>query len=219
MRAFRRGSTAMRERSTRVSKVDPPTSAVVVTGASSGIGESTAVRLAQRGYLALAGVRNERDAQRLAALHANILPLHLDVADVRSIETAARMVEANGVPVIGLVSNAGIVVAGPLEHVPLDELRRQFDVNVFGAIAFAQTFLPLLRGRRSRIVFVGSISGRLAIPYIAPYSASKFALRAIAEAWRVELAPSGIAVSLVEPGSVKTPIWQKGRNERDEMFA
>ena len=97
---------------------------------------------------------------------------------------------------------------------PIAELRRQFDVNVFGALGVVQAFLPALPEGRGRVVFVGSISGRLSTPYIGPYSASKFALRAIADALRMELAPAGIAVTLVEPGSVKTPIWAKGRAAR-----
>src|SRR6202011_4384482 len=104
-----------------------------------------------------------------------------------------------GLPLRGVVNNAGIAVAGPLEFLPVDELRRQFEVNVFGAVEVAQAFLPQLRPTRGRLVFVGSISGRLAVPFIAPYSASKFALRAFADALRVELAPAGIAVSLIQP--------------------
>ena len=101
---------------------------------------------------------------------------------------------------------------------PLAELRRQFDVNFFGAVAVTQAFLPHLRAARGRLLFIGSISGRLAIPFIAPYSASKFALRAVADAWRVELRSAGIAVALIEPGSVRTPIWEKGRAGRERLL-
>jgi NAD(P)-dependent dehydrogenase (short-subunit alcohol dehydrogenase family) len=156
-------------------------------------------------------VRNDADASRLAAMHGNIRPLHLDVTDPASIEAAEGGVAASGIPLHGLVNNAGIALGGPLEVLPIDELRRQFEVNLFGAVAVTQRFLPLLRKAPSRIVFVGSISGRLAVPYIAPYSASKFALRAVADALRVELAPLNVVVCLIEPGSVKTPIWAKGR--------
>lgn len=185
--------------------------AVVVTGASSGIGAAAAQALAEKGYIVYAGVRAEEDAQRMNALHENIRPLWLDVTDAESISGALRDVRTRGVPLIGLVNNAGIALGGPLETLPLSELRRQFDVNCFGAIAVTQAFLPLLRERPSRLVFVGSVSGRIAMPYIAPYSASKFALRAFADALRVELAPAHVAVCLVEPGSVATPIWGKGR--------
>ena len=118
----------------------------------------------------------------------------------------------------GVVNNAGIAVAGPLEFLPVDELRRIFEINVFGALEVSQAFLPQLRAQRGRLVFVGSISGRLAVPFIAPYSASKFALRALADAMRVELIQAGVAVTLIEPGSVKTPIWAKGRASRDALL-
>ena len=193
--------------------------AVVVTGASSGIGAGAALLLAREGYLAFAGVRNDADAARAATLHEHVRPLLLDVTDRDSIDAAARQVEDSGHVLRGLVCNAGVAVAGPLEFLPVDELRRQFEINVFGAVATAQAFLPQLRASKGRLVFVGSIAGRLAVPFIAPYSASKFALRAIADAMRVELREAGIAVSLIEPGSVKTPIWQKGRDSRETLLA
>jgi NAD(P)-dependent dehydrogenase (short-subunit alcohol dehydrogenase family) len=192
--------------------------AVVITGASSGIGAASAEALAREGFLAFAGVRTEADAAKVAALHQNVRALRLDVTDHDSIKAAAVNVAACGVPLFGLVNNAGIAVGGPLEYLPLDQLRRQFEVNVFGAVAVTQAFLPQLREQRGRIVFVGSVSGRIAVPYIGPYAASKFALRAIADALRVELAPAGIFVSLIEPGSVKTPIWQKARDSREALI-
>jgi NAD(P)-dependent dehydrogenase (short-subunit alcohol dehydrogenase family) len=191
---------------------------VVVSGASTGIGQATVELLARNGYVAFAGVRNDADAQRLAALHPNVRPITLDVTSPDSVAAAKREVEAAGVPLIGVVSNAGIALGGPLETLPIAELRRQFEVNVFGALHVVQTFLPLLPEQRGRVVFVGSIAGRLATPYIGPYSASKFALRSLSDSLRVELAPTGIAVSLIEPGSVKTPIWQKGRDNQAQLF-
>jgi NAD(P)-dependent dehydrogenase (short-subunit alcohol dehydrogenase family) len=193
--------------------------AVIVSGASTGIGAATVELLAQEGWIAFAGVRNETDAARLAAVHPNIWPILLDVGDRASIDGALKSVLAAGIPLRGVVSNAGIAVGGPLEHLPIDEIRRQFEVNVFGALALAQAALPHLPEGRGRIVFVGSISGRLATPYLGPYSASKFALRAFSDALRVELAPVGIGVSLIEPGSVKTPIWRKGRAGKDRILA
>jgi NAD(P)-dependent dehydrogenase (short-subunit alcohol dehydrogenase family) len=166
--------------------------------------------LAQTGLFVFAGVRNDADAARLAAMHPNIHPLRIDVTDAASIDAAARDVANADISLRGLVNNAGIAVGGPLELLPIDDLRRQFEVNLFGQIAVTQRFLPLLRKAPSRLIFVGSISGRLAVPYIAPYSASKFAMRAVADALRVELAPMNVAVSLIEPGNVKTPIWSKG---------
>jgi NAD(P)-dependent dehydrogenase (short-subunit alcohol dehydrogenase family) len=191
--------------------------AVVITGASSGIGAATAELLAREGFLTYAGVRTPEDGARTAALHENIRPLRLDVTDRDSIAAAAGVVAKGGAPLHGLVSNAGIAVGGPLEFLPVDELRRQFEVNVFGAIAVSQAFLPQLREARGRIVFVGSVSGRIAVPYLGPYAASKFALRALSDALRAELAPAGVFVALVEPGSVKTPIWQKGVASRAQL--
>jgi NAD(P)-dependent dehydrogenase (short-subunit alcohol dehydrogenase family) len=193
------------------------TSAVVISGASTGIGAATTERLARDGFIVFAGVRSENDAQRLRELGANVRPVQLDVTDAAAIEAVRREVADSGISLRAVVSNAGIALGGPLETVPIDELRRQFEVNVFGALALVQAFLPALPPGIGRVVFVGSISGRLATPYIGPYSASKFALRALADALRMELAPANIGVTLIEPGSVKTPIWQKGRAERHRM--
>lgn len=193
--------------------------AVFVTGASTGIGYAVAARLARSGFAVFAGCRKESDAQRIARADGAIRPLLVDVQDARQVADAARAVEAFGIPLRGIVNNAGIAVAGPLEYLPIDELRRQFEVNVFGAIAVTQAFLPQLRAARGRIVFVSSVSGQLAPPYLGPYAASKFALEAFADSLRMELAPFGIAVSVVQPGNVKTPIWAKGRAAKDELVA
>ena len=187
--------------------------AFVVTGASTGIGAAAALGLAQMGSVVFAGVRNKTDGERLERQHPNLRPLHLDVTDSASIAACAQAVRSSGFTLAGLVNNAGIVVAGPLEYVSEAELRSQFDVNVLGQIAVTQAFLPQLREGRGRIVFIGSVSGRITMPYIAPYSASKFALRALVDGLRFELEPDGIHVVLIEPGSVKTPIWRKGREQ------
>jgi NAD(P)-dependent dehydrogenase (short-subunit alcohol dehydrogenase family) len=193
--------------------------AVVVTGASSGIGAALVELLAREGYVALAGVRGEAGVAAAETLHSDVRPLRLDVTDRASIDAAARAIAESGLPLRGVVCNAGIAVAGPLEYLPVDELRRQFEVNLFGALEVAQAFLPQLRAARGRLVFVGSSSGRLAVPFIAPYSASKFALRALTDGLRVELAPFGVSVSLVEPSAVKTPIWAKGRASKPALMA
>lgn len=192
--------------------------AVLVTGASSGIGFTSARVLAEAGLTVFAGVRSDEAAASVSAQHSAIRPLRLEVTDVSAIADAVREVERSRCALAGIVNNAGIAVAGPLEYVSADELRRQFEVNVVAPIAVAQAFLPRLRADRGRIVFVGSISGRFAVPFIAPYSASKFALRALADALRVELAPQGVSVSLIEPGSVKTPIWEKGRRAHQRSW-
>ncbi|MCL5258607.1 MAG: SDR family oxidoreductase [Firmicutes bacterium] len=197
----------------------PAERAVVVTGSSSGIGRATALRLAGNGWIVFGGVRSEADGERLAALHPNLRPVILDVTNAADLAEAARSVALRGVPLRGVVSNAGVAVAGPLEFLPLDAVRRQFEVNVFGALAVTQTFMPLLRTTRGRLVFVGSIAGRLSPPFVAPYAASKHALAAFADSLRVELHDSGVRVALVEPGPVATPIWEKGRAGKDALIA
>lgn len=192
--------------------------AVVVTGASTGIGAATVAELARAGFVAFAGVRNDADAAAAERSHPGVRALRLDVTDAASISAAAETVAASGLPLRGLVNNAGVAVGGPLEFLPIDELRRLFEVNLFGTIAVTQAFMPALRRDRGRLVLVGSISGRLAIPFVAPYSASKFALRAFSDALRNELRPFGVAVSLIEPGNVKTPIWAKGRAGKERLL-
>jgi NAD(P)-dependent dehydrogenase (short-subunit alcohol dehydrogenase family) len=196
----------------------PP--AIVITGASTGIGEACALALDGRGCRVFAGVRSEADAQRLRGRSSpRLTSLHLDVTDAATIAAAARRVdEAVGeAGLAGLVNNAGIVVAGPLELIPLDQLRRQFEVNVIGQVAVTQAFLPLLRRAAGRIVNMGSLNGRIAAPYLAPYAASKHALEAISDALRSELRAWGIEVSLIEPGSIATPIWDKSFAAADQL--
>jgi NAD(P)-dependent dehydrogenase (short-subunit alcohol dehydrogenase family) len=180
---------------------------VLVTGASSGIGEACALRLARNGWRVLAGVRKAGDAP------AGTEEVLLDITDAEQAHAAADAVDE----LHGLVNNAGIAVAAPLEAIPLDELRRQLDVNVVGQVAVTQALLPALRRARGRVVFVGSIAGRSALPFLAPYAASKHALEAIGDALRMELAPWGTHVSIVEPGSIATPIWTKGAAIADEI--
>jgi len=183
----------------------------VVTGASTGIGEATARRLVQRGFEVFAGVRKEADAERLRS--AGATPVTIDVTDERSVAAAASQVaDALGADagLAGLVNNAGTTVPGPIEFVPLDELRRQFEVNTFGQIAVTQAFMPLLRRAGGRIVFVASVGARTAVPFIGPYGGSKAAISSLADSLRQELAPSRMHVSVVEPGTVVTPIWEKG---------
>jgi NAD(P)-dependent dehydrogenase (short-subunit alcohol dehydrogenase family) len=186
---------------------------VVITGASTGIGAACALALDRAGFRVFAGVRRAPDGERLRGRASGRLsPVIVDVTDEASIDAAARTVGAavGEAGLAGLVNNAGIAVAGPLEYLPLADLRHQLDVNVVGQIAVTQAFLPLLRRARGRIVNIGSISGRLATPFLGPYAASKFALEALSDALRGELRPWGLHVSLIEPGSIATPIWSKG---------
>jgi NAD(P)-dependent dehydrogenase (short-subunit alcohol dehydrogenase family) len=171
----------------------------LVTGASSGIGAACAMRLARSGWRVLAGVRRKGDAPQ--GTHEVLL----DVTSEEQIRAASdRVGELDA-----LVNNAGIAIAIPLEFIPLDELRRQLEVNVVGQVAVTQAFLPQLRRSRGRVVFVGSIAGRSALPFLGPYAASKHALEAVADSLRLELRPFGIEVSIVEPGSIKTAIWTR----------
>jgi NAD(P)-dependent dehydrogenase (short-subunit alcohol dehydrogenase family) len=180
----------------------------LVTGASSGIGAACAERLARAGWQVFAGVREQ------GAAPAGTTELLLDVTDAPAIEAAAAAV---GDRLDGLVDNAGIAIAAPLEHLPLDELRRQLEVNVVGQLAVAQAVLPALRAARGRLVLVGSIAGTSALPFLGPYAISKFALEAMADSLRVELEPDGIHVSLIRPGTIATPIWSKPQPLADTL--
>jgi NAD(P)-dependent dehydrogenase (short-subunit alcohol dehydrogenase family) len=209
--------------------------AALITGTSTGIGRATALRLARGGWTVLAGVRDPAAGELLQqelsqdsagrADGGRLIPLTLDVTDAGQISAAARRVEeeaAGGLETArggldALVNNAGIGVGGPLELVPLPELRRQLEVNVVGQVAVMQAVLPALRRCRGRIVFVSSVGGRVATPFLAPYAASKHALEALGDALRLELRSSHVRVALIEPGSVATPIWDKGRDEADRL--
>lgn len=193
---------------------------VVITGASTGIGRACALRLDRMGWRVFAGVRKPADGEALCAKASpRLTPVELDVTGEASIARAAEQVVAatGDAGLAGLVNNAGISVAGPLEFLPLDELRRQLEVNVTGQVAVTQAFMPLIRRGNGRVVFMGSISGRLATPFLGPYAASKFALEALADALRIELRPWRIPVSIIEPGSIATPIWEKGQAAADEL--
>lgn len=185
--------------------------AVVVTGAAKGIGRACVIRLARSGFRVYAGVRKLEDGEALRTEGgANIVPLVVDITAADTVASGAATVRANlgDMQLRGLVNNAGIAVAGPLEFLPVAELRRQLEVNVIGQVAMIQAFLPMLRESGGRIVNIGSIAGRSALPMTGPYSASKFALEAITDALRVELMPAGVDVIILEPGMIATPIWQ-----------
>lgn len=177
-----------------------------MTGASTGIGRATAERLARAGYDVIPGLRRDEPLPEPVKP-----PVLLDLADPDSIAPAAKQVldRADG-NLVGLVNNAGMNVNGPFEVVGLDEWRLQFEVNLFGHIALSQALLPALLANRGRIITVGSIGGRMTLPFLGTYSASKFAVRAWVDAMRLELAPHGVRAVLIEPGAIATPIWQKG---------
>lgn len=197
-------------------------SAILVTGASTGIGESCALDLAQMGFQVYAGVRRIEDANALRGKASGRLePVILDVTKAETIEATRTHIEraVGDAGMVGIVNNAGIVVAGPMEFVGLDDLRRQLEVNVVGQVAVTQAFLPLLRKSHGRVVNIGSIGGRMAVPFTGCYAISKFAMEAFSDALRMELKPWGMHVALVEPGAVKTPIWSKSKETGSAMRA
>jgi NAD(P)-dependent dehydrogenase (short-subunit alcohol dehydrogenase family) len=180
---------------------------VLISGASRGIGRATALRLAGAGWTVYATVRREADGEELAAEAPGDLvhPLRLDLTDDEGI---AALGEALPERLDAIVNNAGIVVSGPLETLSAADLREQFEVNVVGAVALTNLVLPRLRESRGRIVFVSSLSGRVSTPMTGAYNASKFAIEAIADAWRLELRRWGIKVILVEPAMTDTDLWR-----------
>lgn len=185
---------------------------VLVTGASTGIGAACALDLDKLGFRVFAGVRKQADGEALQQQASQQLtPVILDVTLPDTIEQAAAKIEAavGDDGLFGLVNNAGILVPGPLECVALADIRRQFEVNVFGVVSVTQAMLPLLRTARGRIINMGSISGKAAPPYLGAYSASKFAIESITDVFRMELSRWQIDVSIIEPDTVATPIWGK----------
>ncbi|HZG48663.1 MAG TPA: SDR family oxidoreductase [Thermoleophilaceae bacterium] len=188
---------------------------VLVTGASSGIGHATALHLGQIGFDAVGAVRRDEDSERLRA--EGLRTVRLDVTDADSI--AAARSELGAGPLAALVNNAGIAVAGPLEFLPLDQLRNQLEINLIGQLAVTQAFLPALRAGRGRIVNVSSIGGRVALPLVGAYNASKFALEAMSDSLRRELRSQGLDVIVIEPGGVRTPIWRKGNDLAERIAA
>lgn len=192
---------------------------VVVTGASSGIGAATARLLAERGFRVFAGYRKPEDAGPLREVGA--VPLRLDVTEEESVAAAREEVArgTTGRPLLGLVNNAGIPAAGPLELVPLEELRRALEVNAVGALATTQAFLPSLRENGGRVVMMSSVSGRLPMPFAGPYAASKFALEALSDSLRRELSAFGVDVVVIQPGAIRTAIWEKVEEMDLERYA
>lgn len=196
----------------------------VVTGASSGIGKQAAQQLADQGWNVYAGCRSSSAADELTALHPRITPLFLDVTSDSDVREAAASVSGTvGVSGIdALVNNAGIAITGPVETVPMDDIRQQFDINLFGVLRMTQEFLPLLRQGKApgRIVNVSSVVGNVTLPYWSVYCASKHALESISDGLRIELQQQGIKVVLVKPGPVKTPnFWGRTVDHADGLRA
>lgn len=181
---------------------------ILVTGASTGMGAATVRELASRGHHVLAGVRREADGRDLESDH--VRPVTLDITRSEQITELAALVEADGRPLRAVINNAGIAVNAPVEVLPMAEWRRQFDVNFFGHIEVTQALLPALLRSRGRVVMMSSVGGRLAQPTYGAYSGSKYALEAVSDALRRELAPHGVKVVIVEPGAVRTEMVGRG---------
>jgi len=197
--------------------------AVLLTGAGSGIGAATALRLDRAGIRVFAAVHDPADGTILARQSSPNLSVHtVDVTDRSSVEGLAEAVSSQlgADPLTAVVNVAGEGIGGPLEILPIESLRHQLDVNVIGPVSVTQCVLPLIRrGRGGRVVFVGSMGGLVAVQFAGAYHASKYAIEAIGDAWRQELAPDGIWVSIVEPGPVATPIWAKAVESLDRLPA
>lgn len=193
---------------------------VVITGASTGIGRSTAEYLAAKGWQVFAGVRKEKDGVVLTEADARIKPILLDVTNPEQVDAAVETVRAalDGQKLTGLINNAGIANMGPLAVQPLDQFKAHFDVNVFGLLRASQAFAPLLgmdeslAGKPGRIVNITSVGGRLASPFLGAYTATKHAVESMTDSLRRELVIFGIDAIAVGPGAVKTPIWDKAED-------
>nr|WP_171782333.1 SDR family oxidoreductase [Isoptericola halotolerans] len=181
---------------------------VVVSGASTGLGAATTRTLAERGFHVLAGVRREQDGERLRQAGAE--PVNLDVTHAEDIARLAARIDASGKPLRAVVNNAGLAANAPVETLPLEDWRAVFDVNVFGAVALTQALLPALHRSSGRVVNITSIGGKVAMPAFGAYSGSKFALEAISDSLRQELAPHGVQVVIVEPGGMRTEMGSRG---------
>lgn len=192
---------------------------ILITGSSTGIGEACALRLDQLGHQVYAGVRRESDGDRLRSKASDRLsPVIIDVTDQASIDAAAKRIDSEVGRLDGLVNNAGVGRGGPIEFLELDEWKDQFEVNVFGQVAVTKTMMPLVRkSPAGRIVFIGSIGGRVSTQSLAPYNASKHAIEAIGDSLRQELHPWGIQVAIVEPGAIRTDIWDKANDTLERL--
>ena len=196
---------------------------MLVSGASTGIGRATVAELVRGGFHVWAAVRSEADEEALRGEYGDAVGVvRLDLTDGDSIEAAGRLVSAAG-PLHGLVNNAGVALPGPLEHMPIDVFRRQIEINLVGQLALTQAMMPALRlargqGADARIVMIGSIGGRVAGPMLGAYHAAKFGLAGLTDSLRAELAPFGVRVILIEPGSVATPIWKRGGVAADTLI-
>jgi NAD(P)-dependent dehydrogenase (short-subunit alcohol dehydrogenase family) len=180
---------------------------ILVTGASSGIGREVTISLAKEGHKVLAGIRSKADKINLEKISKNIIGVYLDVAFAESIEKAFLYVLKKTDKIDCIINNAGIAIAGPMEFMPIDMLKEQFDVNTFGPVAVTQKFLPLMN--EGKIINISSMSACGIIPFIAPYAASKAAMDILFYSLSLEIDNPNIKIVSIKPGVIKTPIWNK----------
>ena len=196
--------------------------AVVVTGASTGIGRATVVELVSAGFQVFATVRREADAESLRQqFPERVTPVIMDLLDEDSVRAAGEVINSAG-PLFGLVNNAGAALPGPLETIPIEVFRRQIEINLTAQLLVTQVMLPALHRSAeqigdARIIMIGSIGGRLSGPILGGYGAAKHGLVGLSSSLRAELAPFNIKVLLIEPGAIATPIWDRGRAAGDEL--
>jgi NAD(P)-dependent dehydrogenase (short-subunit alcohol dehydrogenase family) len=187
---------------------------ILISGASTGIGRAASIHMARLGHTVWAGVRSQKSFDDLTRLNVKGLnPVILDVCDEKSIVACVSQIKKTSGMLHALVNNAGIALGGPVEGVPLADWRLQFETNVFGQIRVMQECLPLLRESKGRIINLSSVSGKIASPFMAPYTASKHALEAVSDSMRRELKSLGVKVIIIEPGAIATPIWEKSMSE------
>jgi len=192
---------------------------ILITGSSSGLGKETALKLAQEGYKVFAGVRKQEDKNALENLHGNITAIFLDITNDKSVNCAFEEILKHTNNLYALINNAGIVLAGPVEYIPIDLLRQQFEVNVFGAIRVAQRFLPILNEKDSRIINISSMASYGIFPFVSPYCVSKRSLDMFFNSLLIENKKQNLKIISIKPGVVRTPIWDKSLAECEKNMA
>jgi len=196
------------------------TKSVLISGTSTGIGKALSLELDRQGYQVFAGVRNQNDAEALRSQASpQLTTVILDVTNPETISTTCREIgDKTDGELSCLVNNAGISISGAMEFIPIRDFRQQMEVNLIGQLELTQACLAMIRKSSGRVIFVSSVNGSLATPFIGPYSISKAALISLADALRIELVPWGISVSVLVVGSVQTPIWEKSSRAAGEIL-
>lgn len=189
---------------------------IVITGASTGIGRACTEYLAFKGYSIYAGARKDKDLKELGAIK-NVTPIKLDVTNQSDVDAMVALFKKENVMIDGLINNAGIAVVGPLMDIPAEDFINQLDVNVIGVHRVTKALFPFLLASKGRIIMISSNSGFMSAPFFGPYCASKFAIEAYSDALRRELLLHDVKVVIIQPGRIKTPIWDKGENEIDKF--